>query len=249
MPENNLVSIIMPAYNAELYIASAIESILGQTYQSWELLVVNDASLDSTGKIVEEIKQKDSRIRLLANKSNQGIAESRNLALENARGKFIAFLDSDDLWMPDKLSKQVDFMNRNNSYISYSGYKRINEHGQRLGTVMPPELIRYDDLLKSNHIGNLTGIYNCEVLGKQYFKKYKHEDYIAWLSLVKKAGYANGILEELAQYRVYSGSASSNKLKTIGWQWRIYRESERLSVAKSCLLMSFYMCNAALKRV
>ena len=159
MPENNLVSIIMPAYNAELYIASAIESILGQTYQSWELLVVNDASSDSTGKIVEDIKQKDSRIRLFTNKSNQGIAESRNLALENARGKFIAFLDSDDLWMPDKLSKQVDFMNRNNSYISYSGYKRINEHGQRLGTVMPPELIRYDYLLKSNHIGNLTGIY------------------------------------------------------------------------------------------
>jgi len=249
MLENNLVSIIMPAYNAELYIASAIESILSQTWQNWELLVVNDASSDKTGKIVEDIQKKDTRISLLANVTNRGIADSRNLALEHAKGRFIAFLDSDDLWLPDKLSTQLAFMSSNNVSISYSGYSRVNENEKYLGTVMPPKLIGYMDLLKTNHIGNLTGIYDCEVLGKEYFKKYKHEDYIAWLNLVKRAGCAYGVLQELAQYRVYSGSASSNKIKTIGWQWRIYRESEQLSIIKSCVLMCFYTWNAVLKRL
>ena len=249
MLENNLVSIIMPAYNAELYIASAMESILRQTYQNWELLVVNDASLDLTGKIVEKIKEKDSRIRLFTNIANMGIAESRNVALKNAAGRFIAFLDSDDLWLPHKLSTQLAFMNTRNTAITYSAYSRVNESGKYLGTVMPPQILTYKDLLKTNHIGNLTGVYDCESLGKEYFKKFKHEDYIAWLNLIKRAGCAHGINQELAQYRVYSGSASSNKLKTISWQWRIYRDSEKLSAIKSCILMSSYVWNAMRKRL
>jgi teichuronic acid biosynthesis glycosyltransferase TuaG len=249
MLENSLVSIIMPAYNAELYIASAIDSILRQSYQNWELLVVNDASLDQTGKLVEKIKETDSRIRLFTNTSNMGIAESRNIALKNAQGRFIAFLDSDDLWLPHKLSTQLAFMTGHDAAITYSGYSRVNESGKRLGTVEPPQTITYKDLLKTNHIGNLTGVYDCEKLGKEYFKKFKHEDYIAWLNLVKRAGRAHGIRQELAQYRVYSGSASSNKLKTISWQWRIYRDSEKLSAIKSCILMSSYVWNAVLKRL
>lgn len=248
MLENNLVSIIMPAYNAESHIASAIESILKQTYRSWELLVVNDASSDMTGEIVEKIKKSDSRISLFTNATNMGIADSRNLALKSAKGKFIAFLDSDDLWLPDKLSTQLAFMSNSNVCITYSGYSRINESGKFLCTVMPPKLISYEDLLKTNHIGNLTGIYDCEILGKEYFKKYKHEDYIAWLNLIKRAGQGHGILQELAQYRVNSGSASANKFKAITWQWRIYRESERLSISKSCILMGSYVWHAVLKR-
>ncbi|MES2625860.1 MAG: glycosyltransferase family A protein [Pseudomonadota bacterium] len=249
MSENNLVSIIMPAYNAELYIALAIESILGQTYQQWELLVVNDASSDRTQNIVEELQKKDARIFLLTNKTNSGIADSRNLALRNAKGRFIAFLDSDDLWLPEKLSTQVIFMTERSASISYSGYSRVNEKGAYLGSVRPPELIAYNDLLKTNHIGNLTGIYDCESLGKEYFKKFKHEDYIAWLNLIKRAGYAYGLPKELAQYRVYAGSASSNKFKTINWQWRIYRDSEHISLLRSCFLMGSYIWNAVLKRM
>jgi teichuronic acid biosynthesis glycosyltransferase TuaG len=249
MPVNNLVSIIMPAYNAELYIASAIQSILKQSYQNWELLVVNDASSDMTAEIIEELRNTDSRIFPHTNINNMGIAASRNLALKNAKGRFIAFLDSDDLWLPDKLSTQIAFMHDTKATIVYSGYARINENGKHLGTVKPPKLLTYSDLLKSNYIGNLTGVYDCESLGKEYFKNFKHEDYIAWLSLLKRAGYAHGLPRKLAQYRVYSGSTSSNKLKTITWQWRIYRESEQLSLIKSCGLMGCYFWNAIHKRI
>lgn len=249
MMVNDLVSIIMPAYNAESYIASAIDSILNQSYQNWELLVVNDASADTTGKIVQEIQKKDPRITLLTNAANMGIAGSRNVALENAKGRFIAFLDSDDLWLPEKLDTQLAFMVESGAAITYSGYTRIDEHGKYLGTVKPPKLVSYDDLLKSNHIGNLTGVYDCESLGKEYFKRFKHEDYIAWLNLLKRTAYAHGLPQELAQYRVYSGSTSSNKLKTISWQWRIYRESEQLSAARSCILMISYIWNAVYKRM
>lgn len=246
---SDLVSVIMPAYNAELYIGSAIESILGQSYQNWELLVVNDASVDNTESIAKKIAGGDSRIRLFTNVTNMGIANSRNLALENARGRFIAFLDSDDLWLPGKLTTQLTHMVDKKASITYSGYTRINEHGRYLGTVVPPEFVTYDDLLKSNHIGNLTGVYDCQHLGKEYFKNFKHEDYIAWLNLLKRARCAYGIPKELAQYRVYSGSTSSNKFKTLGWQWRIYRESEQLTIVKSCLFMISYIRNALLKRL
>jgi teichuronic acid biosynthesis glycosyltransferase TuaG len=246
---DNLVSIIMPAYNAELYIGSAIESILGQSYQNWELLVVNDASSDKTGSIVEKIAEKDPRVTLFTNVTNMGIANSRNLALKNAKGRFIAFLDSDDLWLPEKLTTQLTHMIDKKAAIAYSGYTRINEHGKYLGTVIPPTLVTYDDLLKSNYIGNLTGVYDCQSLGKEYFKNFKHEDYIAWLNLLKRATCAHGIPRELAQYRVYSGSTSSNKFKTLGWQWRIYRESEQLPIVKSCLFMISYIRNALLKRM
>lgn len=246
---DDLVSIIMPAYNAELYIESAIESILRQSYQNWELLVVNDASSDKTGGIVEKIAQKDPRVLLFTNVTNMGIAGTRNVALKNAKGRFIAFLDSDDLWLPDKLTAQLAYMTDKRASIVYSGYTRINEHGKYLGTVIPPKLVTYKDLLKSNFIGNLTGVYDCKYLGKEYFKKFKHEDYIAWLHLLKRAGSAYGIPQELAQYRVYSGSTSSNKFKTIAWQWRIYRESEQLSVLKSFVLMGSYIRNAVAKRL
>jgi teichuronic acid biosynthesis glycosyltransferase TuaG len=239
----------MPAYNAELYIGSAIESVLGQSYQNWELLVVNDASSDKTGSIVAKIVENDSRVMLFTNMTNMGIAYSRNRALENAKGRFIAFLDSDDLWLPEKLTTQLSHMIDRNASIAYSGYTRINEQGRYLGTVTPPIMITYHDLLKSNYIGNLTGVYDCQNLGKEYFRNFKHEDYIAWLNLLKRARCAHGIPQELAQYRVYSGSTSSNKFKALGWQWRIYRESEELSIVKSCMFMISYIRNAVLKRM
>lgn len=244
-----LVSIIMPAYNASKYIDGAVNSAIGQSYHNWELLIVDDASADNTVAIVQELASKDSRIILLRQPQNQGVAKARNLALSNARGKYIAFLDSDDLWMLDKLEKQIRFMEEENVLICCSNYLRIDENGNVIGSVQPPSKFTYSALLKSNFIGNLTGIYNAEVLGKQYFSEFKHEDYVAWLSLIKKAGSARCIAHTLASYRVYSNSISANKIKTISWQWRIYRAAESLGLVQSCWLMICYGYHALLKRM
>lgn len=244
----DLVSIVMPAYNAGRYLGSAIESVLAQTWPHWELLVVNDASKDDTAEIALRYQQQDTRIRVLQQPVNQGVAAARNRALAEARGEFIAFLDSDDLWLPEKLSLQLDFLRKHNARVVYSGYIRMDENGTETGTVVPPSRIDYRGLLKGNVIGNLTGMYSAAALGKQQFGKFRHEDYVAWLALVRRAGEARGLPQPLGRYRVYAGSTSGNKLRTIGWQWRIYRDSEGLSLPRSGALMLHYACHALAKR-
>jgi teichuronic acid biosynthesis glycosyltransferase TuaG len=244
-----LVSILMPAYNAERYLSAAIESVLSQTYPQWELLIVNDGSTDGTQAMAERYQQQDPRIKVLNQNVNGGIAKARNRALDEANGRYIAFLDSDDLWIPDKLEKQLAFMTARKVSVSYGAYQRINEQGQHLGSVWPVQQLDYATLLKSNFIGNLTGIYDAEVLGKQYFGEFKHEDYVAWLALVKRAGKAMSINLELGSYRIYTDSTSANKFKAALWQWRIYRHSEHLSIAQSCYLMVHYFYYAVQKRL
>jgi len=238
----------MPAYNAARYIDSAIATVRDQTFTNWELLIVDDASSDETYSLAENWASQDERIQALKQSRNGGVAKARNLALEHASGKFIAFLDSDDLWEPDKLQQQVSFMERENCLICYSHYRRIDEQGGPLGVVKPPNSVTYKKLLQSNFIGNLTGIYNQEILGKEYLTDFRHEDYVAWLELVKRAGEARGIPEVLASYRVYSGSTSSNKLRTILWQWKIYRYSQSIGLIRSSWLMVLYALNALKKR-
>jgi glycosyltransferase involved in cell wall biosynthesis len=249
MSTDSLVSIVMPAFNASRFIAAAIESVLSQTYPHWELLVVEDCSSDNTLEIARNYANKDDRIRIFPQSRNQGVTAARNHALSNARGKYIAFLDSDDLWEPEKLSLQVAFMQSNGISICYSGYQRIDQNGAKLAQVMPPLQTDYRGLLKGNVIGNLTGIYDAESLGKENFKPYKHEDYVAWLALIKRAGKAVGLAQPLASYRVYEGSVSSNKIRTLGWQWRIYRECEQLNRLHSTWLMLNYMTRAVGKRL
>jgi teichuronic acid biosynthesis glycosyltransferase TuaG len=246
---NGLVSIIMPAYNAARFIEESINSVLVQTYADWELLVVDDCSKDHTKQLVERFAHQDQRIKVLTHTTNQGVIAARNLALTHAQGQYIAFLDSDDLWLPNKLQIQLQHLTRHNALICYAAYQRIDEKGALLANVTPPATVDYPTLLKGNEIGNLTGLYDCRVLGKEYFKAFRHEDYVAWLALVKRAGHAVGVAEQLGCYRVYSGSISSNKFKTLGWQWRIYRESERLGLLRSCWLMLHYGVRAIRKRV
>jgi teichuronic acid biosynthesis glycosyltransferase TuaG len=246
---NKLVSIVMPAYNAEPYLAAAIESVISQTYPAWELLIVNDASTDETPAIAERFQRLDERIKVFTQSENTGVAKARNSALEQAKGKYIAFLDSDDLWVPNKLEKQIAFMLANQVIISYGAYQRIDERGNNLGTVWPLKELDYATLLKSNFIGNLTGVYDAEMLGKECFGDFRHEDYVAWLALVKRAGKAMSVDEVLGSYRVYTGSASSNKLKAALWQWRIYRQSQLLGIPQSCWLMLHYFYHAIHKRV
>lgn len=239
----------MPAYNAASFLEIAVKSIRAQTYTNWELLIVNDASKDATLKIAETLKAQDERIQVFDQLENQGVAKTRNTALQEAKGKYIAFLDSDDVWYPQKLEKQVYFMENEDVLVCYSPYQRINENGKELATVIPPKEIDYNSLLKSNFIGNLTGIYNAEILGKQFFSDYKHEDYVAWLALVKNSGKAKSVGEVLGQYRVYAGTTSSNKIKMLLWQWRIYRSSQSLGFLQSSWLMLCYGYYALNKRI
>ena len=249
MNNQNLVSIIMPSYNAAHYISKSIESVLAQSYENWELLIVNDASTDKTLQIANSFRLVNARIHVFDLSENMGVSGARNEALKEAKGKYIAFLDSDDLWLPKKLEKQIDFMTRQGVSVCYSWYERMDESGYVLGLVKPPPFVTYDDLLKSNFIGNLTGIYDAEQLGKQYLTDFRHEDYVAWLELVKKAGKAAGLQESTARYRVYSGSISSNKLQVMSWQWRIYRENQAIGFTRSCALMMHYFLHALSKRL
>ena len=243
-----LVSIIMPAYNAERFIQQAIESVAAQTYPNWELLIVNDCSKDQTKAIVESLMPEYPQIRFFDQPSNQGVAAARNRAIIEAYGEYIAYLDSDDAWRPNKLERQLQSMQEQNASVCYTAYQRIDADNKPLNQVSVPTKIHYDDLLKSNFIGNLTGIYNAKHLDKCFLKPMKHEDYVAWLSLVKKAGHAIGINEILADYRVYGESTSANKFKTIAWQWKIYRQSENLGLIKSIYYMLNYAYFAVKKR-
>jgi len=242
------VSIITPSYNSEKYISETIQSVLDQTCQDWEMIIVDDVSTDDSPQIIEQYTQKDSRIKLIRSKQNSGPARARNKAIKEAGGKYIAFLDSDDVWFPEKLEKQVMFMKENDLVITYSAYETMDEHSIYINTRNIQEIITYKDMLKSNRIGNLTGIYDSDFFGKVYMKEYGHEDYILWLELFKQIESTKGISEPLAKYRIVSKSISSNKLKVLKWQWKIYRNIEKLGIFQSAYYMIWYVFYALKKR-
>lgn len=241
------VSIIMPAYNAQAYIGQAIESALAQTFPDWELIVVDDCSTDDTAACVQSYS--DSRIRYLKNEKNSGAAQSRNRAIEAGRGEYVAFLDSDDVWLPFKLEAQIRQLDAGAS-ISYGAYYRIAADGKLLSTVNVPHALRYRDMLKSNFIGHLTGIYRKSRFPDLRFESGGHEDYVFWLRAVKIAGEIHAALPgtPLANYRVLDNSLSADKKKALRWQWRIYREVLKLSLGKSFYYFIFYALNAVRKR-
>ena len=234
MSDLGLVSIIMPLYNSEKFLSSSIESVVKQTYKNWELIIVDDRSTDNSLQKAIEYMKKDNRIKIIKLQENSGPAIARNTGIEAANGKFIAFLDSDDIWLPDKLELQLNFMRKTNASFSYTAYKKVNEDGEYRGIVSVPESVTYKKLLNTNVIGCLTAIYNCENLGKIYMPNIiKHEDYALWLKILKKEVQAFGLNIPLAIYRVRKNSVSSNKLKAAFYQWKIYREIEQLNIIKS----------------
>ena len=225
--QSPLVSIITPLYNAENYITATIESIQNQTYANWEHIIVNDLSTDTSLQLAEAFSKKDPRIKVVTLSRNSGAAHSRNKATELATGDYIAFLDADDLWHPQKLEKQLQFMQENNAAVSYTSYVHINEAGELLGKRIKafPKLT-YKKQHSNNYIGNLTGIYKAAEIGKIIAPNIrKRQDWAVWLEAIKKSNRpALGLQEDLAYYRMHEGSMSANKMNLIKYNFKFYKE-------------------------
>lgn len=239
-----LVSIIMPSYNTAEFIAESIQSVLSQSYQNWELLIVDDCSTDNTDEVVKPYLV-DKRIKYLKNEKNSGAAVSRNRALREARGKWIAFLDSDDLWMPDKLSKQITFMKENAYHFSYTNYSEIDTESKRNGvTVTGPKRITKFGMFNYCWPGCLTVMYDAETIGLiQIADIKKNNDYAMWLKVCKKAD-CYLLDEELALYRRGRvGSISRQNYITLAkWHYKLYREALCMP---SMLSIFCTLCNLA----
>jgi len=234
-----MVSVITPFYNAEKYLAESIESVVSQTYTVWELLLIDDCSTDKSAAIALKFAQADARIKLITLEQNSGAGVARNKGIEQAKGNKIAFLDADDRWKPNKLTTQVQFMEKNKVSICYSSYNLINESGKLLGKeVKALPVVHFKKLLRANYIGNLTGIYDVEELGKTYASvSRKRQDWALWLDLVKKAGSAYGLSESLACYRVRNDSISSNKWTILRYNFAVYHRHLKYSSLKSMYLI------------
>ncbi|MBS9767326.1 MAG: glycosyltransferase family 2 protein [Flavobacteriaceae bacterium] len=238
---SQLVSIIMPLYNCEKYIAETINSVLLQTYTNWELLIVDDCSADNSVEIVKKFAEKDTRIKLYEFTNNSGTSNARNKAIKMSKGRYIAFLDSDDIWLPEKLAKQIAFMEETNTALSYTAYTVIDEKSNEKGKFIPPKSLTYSDLLKTCSIGCSTVMYDTNSIGKVYMPNVKkRQDYALWLQILRKTHECKGLDSCLVKYRKYSDSLSSNKLSAAKYQWQIYREVEKLSFLKSCYCFVHY---------
>lgn len=245
---NFLVSIITPSYNSAHYIQKTIDSVINQTYPNWELLVIDDCSSDNSVAIIENLSELDSRIKLVKLDKNSGAAVARNTGIEHAKGRFIAFLDSDDTWNPDKLEKQIEFMLTNDYAFTYTAYHKVNEKGKYLSQVKIPLKTSYNDLLKTCVIGCLTAMYDAKKLGKITFPLIrKRQDFALWLKILKKVPFAYGLDEYLANYTVRNDSISANKFKAAQYNWHLYRKIENLSLIQSLYYFSHYMIKGIMR--
>lgn len=239
---NKLVSIITPCYNCSQFIEETIGSVQAQTYGNWEMLITDDGSTDNSVEIIEKIQSKDKRIKLFKIQ-NSGAAVARNNSIEKAKGSYIAFLDGDDLWIPEKLEKQISFMDVNNYQLSYGAYRKIDEASNPIpnSKVFVAQKISYKNMLTSNKIGCLTAIYDVDSLGKVFMPLIKkRQDYALWLKILRKTSFAFGIQESLGFYRIRKSSISSSKVEMLKWNWKMFREIEKMSVLKSmyCVFMN-----------
>lgn len=236
MISNPLVSIIMPAYNSDNTIANSIDAVLEQTYKNWELIIINDCSTDSTKEIVSTYAY-DERLIIINNEKNKGIAISRNRGISKAKGKYICFLDSDDLWSHNKLEIQVAYMEKENLSFTYTSNNVIDKFGNIIGYYQCPYKLDYKDLLKCNKIHTLTVMIKREIFENIEMPNVKHEDYATWLIILSKGVTAYGIDANLASYRKLQNSKSSNKLRTLNWTFTIYRNILNKNIICSTLYL------------
>ena len=244
-----MVSIITANYNSEQFIKQTIDSVLAQTYIDWEMIIVDDVSSDKSTEIIEEYIQKDKRIKLIRLDKNSGPAIARNRAIEEANGRYIAFLDSDDYWQKDKLSNQLSFMKEKKSELSFTSYESIDEiTGETLRCISVPPYVDYETLLKQNIMGCLTVMYDTQRLGKVMMPDIvKRQDYALWLKLLKQVPYAYGLNESLAYYRVRDFSVSSNKITASKYHWKVLRDVERLPFYKVIYYFGWYTYRSIMK--
>jgi teichuronic acid biosynthesis glycosyltransferase TuaG len=241
---DKLVSIITPAYKAEKTVADTIRSVQGQSYPHWQMLVVDDGSPDGTADVVAEFARSDARIELIR-QANVGPAMARQKALDHARGRYIAFLDSDDLWLPGKLECQLTFMEAHRAALSYTAFRRIEADGTGPGHLIriPPQLT-YHDLLGNTAIATSTAMIDRSLAGEFRMTKTYYDDFVLWLGILKRGHVALGLNEDLMRYRVTGGSVSRNKVKSARMVWRTYRVIEKLAAPLAALHFARYAFHA-----
>ena len=237
--ENPLVSIITPTFNSEKFILETIQSVQNQIYQNWEMIIVDDGSSDGTVAIINQITLKDKKIYLYKLEKNSGTGIARNVALGKALGKYIAFLDADDLWKPEKLQKQIRFLQDKNLPFTFSFYECIDEQGKSLRKrVEAPTDLKYRQLFYCNYIGNLTGIYDVSYFQKLEISSIrKRQDWMLWLTILKQIKTAKPVPESLAFYRIRQNSISAPKFELLKHNFAVYRNFHGLNLLASLFCM------------
>lgn len=247
--KNKIFSIIMPCHNGARHLDESINSVISQSYLNWELLVIDDNSTDNSVSIIKNYCQKDSRIKFLQNDNPQGKPFApRNFGIKNASGRYIAFLDCDDKWLPTKLDNQIKLFEDSKCAVAFSYYKKMSEESVvRDGIIKSPAKVCYKQLLDGNCIGNLTAVYDTQKVGKVFQKDIHHEDYVMWLEILSKGFYAINTNSVEAIYRESSSSTSGNKISAFIWTWNIYRKVLKLSLVSSIYHFSIYSIKAVMK--
>jgi len=246
---SSLVSIITPSYNSSRFIEECVGSVLSQTYDNWEMLIVDDYSADNSLQILK--KYNDKRIQLIELDKNVGASESRNVAIRKAKGKYIAFLDSDDLWEPQKLEKQISFMETEDIAFSFSTYQPISDDESKLYSIIhASKIVTYSSYLKKTIIGCLTVVIDREKTGGFEMPNIRSShDMALWLLIMRRGFAAYGLDENLARYRIVSTSNTANKWRAAKDVWAVYRQFEKLSFFNSIWYFLNYAFNAIIKRI
>lgn len=248
---SSLVSIITPSYNSSKFLKDCVASVFSQTYKNWEMIIVDDCSKDNSKEIISELSTKDKRIKPIFLEKNVGAAEARNAAIRQSKGKYVAFLDSDDLWNPKKLEKQLSFMYENEIAFSYTNYQFMSENGEDLSNIISaPEKMTYDSYLKNTMIGCLTVIIDREKSGEFEMPNIRSShDMALWLLIMKRGFSAYGLDENLARYRIVTTSNTACKWHAAKDVWKVYRQVEKLSFIYSTWCFVWYAFNALKKRI
>lgn len=250
---NDKVTIITPCWNSSKYIAETIKAVLCQTYTNWEMIIVDDCSTDNSVEIIKGFAEKDSRIKLLIQESNCGAAKARTRAMQEGTGRYMAYLDADDIWKPEKLEKQIEFMKKNNYGFTCTSYEVINDLGEKLNKYihMLPE-VDYVGFLTNNLLQTVGIMVDVQVIEKKYLVMpdlRRRQDAATWLQILKAGFKCYGLDEILAEYRRTENSLSSNKFKAVKGVWNLYRDIEHLSFPFSCYCFVRYAFLAVWKRV
>lgn len=245
---SDLVSIIVPAYNAEKTIVDTINSVVGQTYQQWEMLIADDCSRDDTRRLVSDWVERDPRIRLLSMQKNMGPALARNACLAEAKGSWLAFLDSDDYWLPSKLERSLAFARAESAVLVFTAFRRISSDGESVGRLIEvPASLSYHQLLGNTAIATSTVLVNARAVGDLRVSDTYYDDFVRWLLILKQGHLARGLNEDLMRYRVIKGSVSSNKWRSAQKVWLTLRTIEKLNLLQSMWHFIRYTANAFLK--